>query len=87
MKAKFEQHKAQYLIFFFYSLLSLILFLGFKQSSQKFIVLALYAAFYFSWAIIVHIIENTFTLKNLLENFLISTLGLLTLKVLFFPNL
>ena len=87
MISQFKELKAEYLIFFAYSLLSLILFWGFSQSFQKYTVLLLYAGFYFIWSIITNIINKTLSLKNLLESFLLSALGVLTLKIIFFPNL
>ena len=87
MITEITNHKTEYAILFLYTLLSLVLFFGYSQNQQRFVIIALYAGFYFSWSIIHHLIHKTLTLMVVLEYLLIVILALISLKVVFFPQL
>lgn len=87
MISELKQHKAEYAIFFLYSLISFVLFFGYQTNSIRFRILGLYLAFYFSWSIIHHLINKNLTLLVFLEYLLITVLAIFTLKVVFFPNI
>ncbi|OGK64739.1 hypothetical protein A2313_01950 [Candidatus Roizmanbacteria bacterium RIFOXYB2_FULL_41_10] len=87
MITEIKQHKYEYSILFLYTILSVVMFLGYQQNWQRFIVIILYSGFYFSWSLIHHLINKNLTLIVLLEYLLITILALVSLKVIFFPNL
>lgn len=87
MITEITNHKTEYTILFTYTVLSLIFFFGFSQNSQRFTIIALYGAFYFCWSIIHHLINKTLTTMVVLEYLLITSLALVCLKVVFFPQL
>lgn len=87
MISEITNHKTEYIILFSYTLLSLILFIGYPQNQQRFIIVALYGGFYFCWSIIHHLINRTLTTMVILEYLLITSLALVCLKVVFFPQL
>lgn len=87
MITEINNHKQEYFLLFVYTILSFILIFGFSQSFQRFIIIALYIGFYFSWSIIHHLINKNLTLMIFLEYLLLSVLALVSLKIIFFPNL
>jgi hypothetical protein len=87
MITEISKHQTEYLVLFLYTALSLVLFLGYSQNTQRFTIIALYAGFYFSWSIIHHLINKNLSLMIFLEYLLISFLSLVVLKVIFFSQL
>jgi len=87
MITEIANHKAEYTILFLYSLLSLVLFFGYHQNSQRFTIIIFYIGFYFCWSIIHHLINKTLTLMVILEYLLLVILALICLKIIFFPQL
>lgn len=87
MITEVNNHKAEYFILFSYTLLSLVFFLGYSQNYQRFMVIGLYGAYYFSWSLIYHLINKTLNLMVILEYLLIVSLALISLKVVFFPQI
>ncbi len=87
MITEIRQHKLEYLILFLYTVLSIFIFLGYQQNWQRFMVVILYSGFYFSWSLIHHLINKDLTVMVFLEYLLITVLALVSLKVIFFPNL
>lgn len=87
MITEIQNHKTEYLILGLYTLLSIILLLGFHQNQQRFIIVGLYAGFYFCWSIIHHLLNKTLTMMVVLEYVLLTVLALISLKVVFFPQL
>jgi len=87
MNIEFGHHKTEYFVLFSYTLLSLALLLGYQEKQPRLILISLYIGFYFCWSIIHQLINRNLTWVVFLEHVLITGLALITLKVLFFPNL
>jgi hypothetical protein len=87
MTSRLNEHHYAFFLLALYSLISTYLFLGYQDSSHRFLVLALYAGYYFSWSIVYHLINRNLSKLIFLEYLLITFLALVTLKVVFFPSL
>jgi len=87
MTERLNEHHWAFTLLTLYSLVSLYLFLGYHDSTHRFMILSLYAGYYFSWSVLYHLINRNLTRLILLENLLITFLALVTLKVVFYPNL
>jgi len=85
--SRLNEHHYAFILLTLYSLVSVYLFLGYQDSWHRFLVLSLYAGYYFSWSIIYHLINRNLTKLIFLEYLLITFLALVTLKVVFFPSL
>lgn len=82
-----KKYKLEYLALITYFVFSLYLYFGYSYPLARFKILIFFILYYFSWSIIHHLSIKKFSFYVFLEYLLISIIGLVTLKVVFFPTL
>lgn len=82
-----NEHHYAFIYLILYSAISTYFFFGYQELWHRFIILGLYAGYYFAWSIVYHLLNRNLTRMVFLEYLLITILALVTLKVVFFPSL
>jgi len=82
-----KKYPIDYLVLAVYACVSVTLLVYYKGPQQRLTIAALFAMYYFVWAIFHHVRIKRITLSIVLEYLLITILGFVTLQVIFFPLL
>ncbi len=83
MRQEIGQHLIEYVALASYTLLSIVLFMGYRGHDQRYLILFMFILYYLAWSVLHHLSIRKMSLRIVLEYLLIAAFGVLALKVFF----